>query len=114
MCDDEGRFLADPRQVKADVWPLDDDITPKKIAGWLPQLATVHVNMPDGVRVAAVEFYQADGVTYGYLPGFVKHQKISHPTPSKLPKPPSIDKEPHSKTSGAAPELRRSDSGAAP
>jgi hypothetical protein len=88
MCDDQGRFLADPRQVKADVWPLDDDITPKKIAGWLPKLETVTVTTADGSKVPAVAFYRIDGVDYGFLPGFVKHQKISHPTPSKLPAPP--------------------------
>ncbi len=110
MCDDEGRFLADPRQVKADVWPLDDDITPKKITTWLPQLAKIMVTLPDGLKVPAVVFYTVDGVTYGFLPGFIKHQKISHPTPSKLPKPPSTE----AKNSGANPEQFPSDSGAAP
>lgn len=106
MCDDEGRFLADPRQVKADVWPLDDDITPKKLAAWLPKLAEVTVTSEEGVKVPAVVLYEVDGVKYGFLPGFVKHQKISHPTPSTLPKPPSIVRN----DSGAPPE----DSGAAP
>lgn len=102
MCDDEGRFLADPRQVKADVWPLDDDITPKKLASWLPKLATVTVTLPDG-RVPAVQFYEVEGIKYGFLPGFVKHQKISHPTPSKLPAPPEI----LASNSGNAPEILR-------
>jgi hypothetical protein len=102
MCDDQGRFLADPRQVKADVWPLDDDITPKKLAAWLPKLATVTVTLPEG-RVPAVTFYEVDGVRYGFLPGFVKHQKISHPTPSKLPAPP----ESFASVSRIAPEILR-------
>jgi hypothetical protein len=114
MCDDEGRFLADPRQVKADVWPLDDDITPKKLAAWLPKLADVMVTTPDGVKSPAVIFYEVDGVRYGFLPGFVKHQKISHPTPSKLPKPPSIYKEDIGSDSGEFPESLANDSGAAP
>ena len=114
MCDDEGRFLADPRQVKADVWPLDDDITPKKLEKWLPQLATVTVTHDDGVRSPAVVFYEVDGIQYGFLPGFVKHQKISHPTASKLPKPPSIDKPPTPPTSADNPEPLQNDSGAPP
>lgn len=91
MADDAGRFEADPRQIKAQVWPLDDDITPKKIAGWLPRLAAVQVRLKDSeTRVQAVVLYESGGVQYGFLPGFVKHQKISNPTPSKLPKPPEL------------------------
>jgi hypothetical protein len=100
MCDDEGRFLADPRQVKADVWPLDDDITPKKLAAWLPKIGAVAVTLDDGARSQAIVFYDVEGVRYGYVAGFVKHQKISHKTPSKLPPPP----EPRRKRSGTAPE----------
>jgi hypothetical protein len=85
MCDDEGRFLADPRQVKADVWPLDDDITPKKIASWLPRIGSVNVTLEDKSKTTAIVFYDVEGVRYGFVPGFVKHQKISHKTPSKLP-----------------------------
>lgn len=105
MADDQGRFQADPRKVKADVWPFDDDITAKKLEQWLTQLATVIVTRDDGYKVPALQFYIVDGVRYGYMPGFEKHQKISHPTPSKLPKPPDRFR----KSSGAASEELRPD-----
>ena len=87
MVDDEGRFQADPRLVKAAVWPLDDDITPTIIAAWLEEIARVPVTVADASTAPAIAFYESGGIRYGFLPGFVKHQKISHPTPSKLPRP---------------------------
>lgn len=113
MCDDEGRFLADPRQVKADVWPLDDDITPKKLSAWLASLSIVQITLPEkmgGGKAQAVELYEVDGVLYGYLAGFVEHQKVSHPLPSRIPIPPSLDRKAAGiipETSGAPPELLR-------
>lgn len=87
MADDEGRFHADVRLIKGDVWPFDDDITMKKIDNWLQLIAAVTVTV-GRKRLPAIVLYVTDGVRYGYLPGFVKHQKISHATPSKLPAPP--------------------------
>lgn len=89
MCDDYGRFLADVRIIKGDVWPFDDDITFKKIESWLGILERVPVTVDDrGDRAPAVVFYVSEGIRYGFLPGFVKHQKISHKTDSKFPAPP--------------------------
>jgi hypothetical protein len=105
MADDAGRFQADARLIKADVWPLDDDITNKKIEVWLAQLAGVMVTDDDGNRVPAIQLYVVDGIRYGFLAGFVKHQKISHPSPSKFPPPP----EPLRNHSGGAPERLRPD-----
>src|SRR5207237_1035606 len=82
MCDDYGRFIADARLVKGDVWPLDDDIEVAAIEGWLTILAQVPVTLEDGRRVPALFLYELHGVRYGYLAGFIKHQKISKPTPS--------------------------------
>lgn len=88
MCDDFGRFQADARLIKGDVWPLDDDITTKKVEAWLQQLAAVTVTLDDGHRGPSIVLYVVDGIRYGYMPGFVKHQKISHKTVSKFPAPP--------------------------
>lgn len=88
MCDDYGRFLADARLIKGDVWPFDDDISVKKVEAWLVSLPRITVTLDDGKRAPAVVLYEADGVRYGFLPGFVKHQKISHKTASKFPPPP--------------------------
>lgn len=103
MADDQGRFQADARLIKAQVWPLDDDITTRKIEAWLARIRGVTVTEADGTRAPALLLYEVDGIRYGYLPGFVKHQKISHPTPSKLPAPP----ESFQKDSRTAPELLR-------
>lgn len=103
MADDEGRFQADARLIKADVWPLDDDITVKKIEAWLAQLAAVMVTSKAGDRVPAIQLYSVDGVRYGFLAGFVKHQKISHELPSKIPAPP-VD---FRKQTGTPPEINR-------
>jgi len=105
MADDEGRFQADTRLIKGDVWPLDDDITTKKLEKWLAQLEAVTVTEKDHGPMPAVLLYEVGGVRYGFLPGFVKHQKISHPTPSKLPAPP----ESRRNGSGKAPESLRPD-----
>lgn len=104
MADDQGRFQADLRLIKGSVWPLDDDITLKKIEKWLPVLVGVPVTV-DHKRYPAILLYVVDGVRYGFLPGFVKHQKISHPTPSKLPPPP----ESFAINSGGTPERLRPD-----
>lgn len=105
MADDEGRFQAEPRLIKSSVWPLDDDITTKKLEKWLARLASVTVTTKDGDRAPALLLYVVDGVRYGFMPGFVKHQKISHATPSKLPPPPEI----LGSGSGKAPETLRPD-----
>jgi hypothetical protein len=104
MADDEGRFQADARLIKGDVWPLDDDISMKKIEKWLQLLTGVTVTV-GRKRLPAIILYVVDGVRYGFMPGFVKHQKISHPTPSKLPAPPDS----LLKDSGKAPEPLRPD-----
>lgn len=89
-CDDDGRFDADPRGIKSELWRYDDDITVRKIEKWLKVIA----------GSGRIVLYEVDGIRYGYVRNFLKHQKISHPTPSKLPPPP--------------PELLRNDSGATP
>lgn len=75
--DDEGRFQADPRLVKAQVWPLDDDLTVKKVAAYLAELA----------ELGRILLYDVGGARYGVVLKW-HHQKISHPTPSKIPPPP--------------------------
>lgn len=109
MCDDDGRFQADARLVKSSVWPLDDDITVKKIEGWLKIIAGVSVTLENGTKLPALVLYEVDGVRYGWLPTFNEHQKISHATRSKLPNPPGISPETLANTSGRTPEPLRPD-----
>ena len=71
--DDEGRIRASSRGL-ASLYPFDDDAA-SLIDGWLAELEA------EGMFVR----YLADGATYGHLPKFKDHQKIDHPSKSKLP-----------------------------
>jgi hypothetical protein len=88
--DDYGRFLADARMVKSQVWPLDDDITTKKVDGWLTILASL----------GRIQLYEVHGVRYGAIVNWSKHQRVSHPSPSRFPTPPDDFRN----DSGAIPE----------
>lgn len=94
--DDDGRFLADARIVKGQVWPVDDDITPRKLAAWLDTLQ----------ERGRIVLYDVAGARYGAIVNWLKHQKISHPTPSKHPPPPQA--------SGKVPEIFPNGSGPIP
>lgn len=78
FADDEGRFKWKARTIKAQVFPGDDDVTVACVETWLSDLE----------REGLVTRYSVDGETYGSINGW-GHQKISHPTPSKLPEPPN-------------------------
>lgn len=77
MADDQGRFLASTAAVGGFVFP-NDELTPSRIGKWLKTL--------DKSRL--VHLYEVDGVKYGALPGFNRHQVINRSTPSTLPAPP--------------------------
>lgn len=77
--DDEGRLLASPKRIAGALFPNDDDVTEADVAGWLDELEA------GGFVVR----YEVDGVKYAAVCGFQAHQRVSHPTPSKLPPPPS-------------------------
>lgn len=95
--DDEGRFLADPRMVKSAIWPLDDDITTKKLGAMLITLE----------QRGRIELYEIGGVRYGVIVNWSKHQKISHKLPSRIP-------EPRRNGAGAPPEIRTNAAGEPP
>jgi len=75
--DDEGRFLASGKRLAGSLFPNDSDVTPAKVLGWLAELE----------RVGFIRRYCADGVEYAHIPGFITHQRVSHPSPSRLPNP---------------------------
>jgi len=94
--DDEGRFLADPRIVKGQLWPVEDDISAKKLGSWLQ---TLHER-------GRIVLYDVGGARYGVITNWLKHQRISHPLPSKHPAPPN--------DAGTPPESFRNNSGTPP
>jgi hypothetical protein len=73
--DDEGRYRYEPALLKADAWPLDDDVTAKHVEVYVAEL----------IEVAAVCRYESGGKRYLHVVRWVEHQKISHPATSRLP-----------------------------
>jgi hypothetical protein len=91
--DDRGRLVNSPKRLAGCLYPHDDDVTVVKIGRWLKEV----------VGEDMVRAYEVDGGRYLAVVTFTKHQRISHPTPSRLPRPPwePPDKDPQN--SGDAP-----------
>jgi hypothetical protein len=89
--DDEGKLLGAAKRIAGALFPNDDDVTPRKVSAWLDELE----------RARFILRYAVDGVEYVFIPGFAEHQRVSHPTPSRIPGPPP---ELLAKISGEAPE----------
>ncbi|UFU03457.1 hypothetical protein LQF12_02265 [Ruania suaedae] len=83
FADDKGRFIATTQAILGYVFPLDTDVTAKKLDRWLTEVAT-----PRPGDSALVTLYQVNGAPYGYFPNYHRHQKINRPQPSSLPPPP--------------------------
>ena len=89
-CDDEGRGRGDTRLIKAELFALDDMVTPSSVELGIRELA----------QIGSVCLYQIDGRDYLHCPKWHVHQRISHPLPSKLPGCPKCSPE----GSGTSPE----------
>lgn len=81
FADDAGRIPADPRFLKASVFPFDDKIGVRKVKNLLSEL----------VDLGKVVEYEVDGISYLYLPTFRKHQRIDKPQAPRYPPPPFPD-----------------------
>lgn len=79
LADDDGRSRASSRLLASLLYPYDDDAA-SKMDGWLAELEA-----EDCIRR-----YVVDGETYLYIPKWADHQRIDHPTASKLPAPPPV------------------------
>jgi hypothetical protein len=75
--DDAGTTKGHPIWLKSQIFPY-DEITIKQFETWLNELIQLKRVLP----------YDVNGEKYLYIPGFIKHQKISHPSPAKNPTPP--------------------------
>lgn len=81
-CDDAGRCLMETRLIKAALWPLEDEVTPDTILGWIGELSGVQL----------VVCYRApNGDQMLQIRNWAEHQKISHPRESKYPAPTEED-----------------------
>lgn len=77
--DDEGRVLANAKRLAGCLFPFDDDVTAGMVNAWITEL--------DAAGMVAA-YLGPDGTKYLVIVGFKEHQRVSHPTASKLPQPP--------------------------
>jgi hypothetical protein len=76
LVDDAGRAVGRPRYLEAHLYS--DPSSRASLPGWLDELE----------RVGCIARYTVDGDPYVRVVNWRKHQRISHPTPSKLPADP--------------------------
>lgn len=82
LADEHSRLRGDPRYVKGQLFPYDDDLTPDDIDKMLCRLAD------DGKAVR----YTISGAAYLFLPNLARHQRLeTDKVPSRLPGPPDAD-----------------------
>jgi len=74
FADDLGRARAASRMLASVLFPYDDD-APDLIEGWLTELE----------RENCIRRYEVEGTTYLEIVNWQQHQKIDHPSQSKLP-----------------------------
>jgi hypothetical protein len=73
--DDHGRGVDDPRLIKADCLPLDEDVTRDTIDRWIDLIAAT----------GPLCRYQYAGRRYIHAPNWSEHQRPSHPAASRIP-----------------------------
>ena len=81
--DDEGRIIATPESLKADIFPYDHKFTAARVKKMRDNVIKVLKN---------VHLYEINHVEYIQLLVWNRYQKPSHARPSKYPPPPVIDK----------------------
>lgn len=92
--DDSGRGVDNPRLIKAACWPLDDDMTPKKVEALQDELAAK----------GRIVRYEVAGKRYYEVANWSEHQKPQHPKPSVLPPAPERSHEGLMNAHEASPE----------
>lgn len=81
--DDKGRGIDDVRLIVAECFPLDRDVTERKMENWLRLMADKpELNPGDDPALCR---YSVDGRAFLHAPKFRKHQRIDKPQPSRLP-----------------------------
>ena len=73
--DDKGRALDETRLIKAELYPLDDKMTPRKVEEHLTIIASS----------GPLCRYEVAGQRYMHVTSWREHQRINRPTPSRIP-----------------------------
>lgn len=84
--DDHGRGVDEPRLIRADCFPFDDDLTAADIDKWLELFAT-----PRDEEPASICRYVVGSRRFLHVPRWRNHQKPQHPTDTKIPPCPRGD-----------------------
>ena len=92
--DDEGLLIDSPKRLAGAIFPHDEKVSAAKVDGWLNGLNDI----------GSILRYSTDDGRYVYLPKWLDHQRISHPTPTKFPKPSGVFPERGGKEVGWLPE----------
>lgn len=74
LADDRGRFVATQSSVAGYVFPH-EEISPARFKRLMSEVE----------RTGIVQLYKVGGLSYGRLPKWQRHQRISKPQPSTLP-----------------------------
>lgn len=83
--DDKGRGVDEPRLVRADCFPLDDDLSAATVDSWLAMIAAS----------GPLCRYKVGNRRYMHAVNWTEHQRPSHPKPSRYPPcPHNHDEEP--------------------
>lgn len=77
FADDEGRMRYSPARIKAQVFPLRDEITRDDCGAAIEELCARNL----------VKVYKVDGREYLHITGFEEHQKVNRPAASVFPSP---------------------------
>lgn len=102
MADEHARLNGDPRWVRGQAFPYEDDLDDAIVAGMLGELADA------GVVVA----YEADGDPYLFLPKLARHQRLEPgKVASKIPAPPEQQEQPHANESAPRADSSEPDAG---
>lgn len=89
LSDEHGRLRGDPRYIKGQLFPYDEDLPPKEVDVLLNAL----------VSAKKLVRYTVDGAQYAFLPNLARHQRLdSDKVPSRLP-PPAETPDPDSSAS---------------
>jgi hypothetical protein len=87
FADDFGRFKWDPETIRVQVFPGDKDIDEDTVAVWMQFIADQSLLFHyEDSRESSGGLQRAREKTYGWVTGW-HHQRVSHPSPSKLPNP---------------------------
>ena len=77
-CDDFGRCRANVKLVKAAVWALDE-----------VSISDIEIDLNTLADRGLIFRYSVDGKDYIQVTNWKEHQRVSHPTESKIPDPPT-------------------------